>query len=97
MFAESAPKQSSPSRPLHPPSTSAVPITLPKAPNASTHVYLQQFARERSSDFSLSPQRPLQIVEAYASLEFLSAARSERTSCLRVQSPILPGGASSTE
>ena len=54
-----------------------VPSTLPKLSSAPTQVYLQQFALVHSPDSSLSPQRPLQIVEASESPETLAAVRCE--------------------
>lgn len=56
------------------------PVALPESSIALTHVDLQQFARIHSSESLLSPQRPLQIVEAFTSYEAVTAARSERAS-----------------
>ena len=49
------------------------PSTLPKPSSAPTHADLQEFALVHSSDSSLAPQRPLQIVEASESPETLAA------------------------
>ena len=53
------------------------PSTLPKPSSAPTHADLQQFALVHSSDSSLSPQRPLEIVVASESHETLAAVCCE--------------------
>ena len=64
--------------------------TLSKWSRPSTQVDVQQLANARSRNSSLSPQRPLPIVEPTASSEFLAAARPMRALALRVNAQLLP-------
>ena len=72
------------------------PSTLPKLSSAATHVDLQQFALLLSCDSSLSPQHPLQIVEAPENSETLAAVRCESGVSSRSQTPPLSAAVPST-
>ena len=72
------------------------PTTLPIPSSAPTHADLQQFALVHSSDSSLSPQRPLQIVEAPQSAETIAAVRCESEVPSRSQTPPLSAALPST-
>ena len=70
--------------------------TLPKPSSAPTHDDLQQFALVHSSDSSLSPQRPLQILETSKSPDILAALRCEIAVPSRSQTFPLSAAAPST-